>query len=198
LNRRPSDYKSDALPTELLRREDIVGEQRAVRIIIYHLDNMDHPKAVGDRSTLAIMLALHDAGFTVLVPFGENTRYDLVIDDGVRLGRVQCKTGRLKQGAVRFNACSSYAHHWTSTSRDRNYEGEIDYFAVHCPQTGGVYLIPIEHLRLRSRGSLRVEPPRNNQRRRIRSASEYEVCSIVLRRTTEAPGAIPGAPGSCA
>jgi hypothetical protein len=176
----------------------MVGQHRAVRSCIYHVDNMNHPKAIGDRSTLAIMLALRDAGFAVLLPFGENTRYDLVIDDGVRLGRVQCKTGRLKEGAVRFNACSSYAHHRSSTYRERNYEGEIDYFAVHCPQTGGVYLIPIENLRLRSRGSLRVEPPRNNQRRRIRSASEYELRSVVLRRPIEVPGAIPGARGSCA
>jgi PD-(D/E)XK endonuclease len=46
---------------------------------------MEHPKAKGDRSTLAIMLALSEAGYKVLVPFGENTRYDLVIDDGASL-----------------------------------------------------------------------------------------------------------------
>jgi hypothetical protein len=31
---------------------------------------------VGDRTTLAVMTALYSAGFIVLVPFGENTRYD--------------------------------------------------------------------------------------------------------------------------
>ena len=49
---------------------------------------MDHPKDTGDRTQLAIMLALRDAGYAVLVPFGENTRYDLVIDDGKSLARV--------------------------------------------------------------------------------------------------------------
>jgi len=53
------------------------------------------------------MLALREAGFAVLVPFGENTRYDLVIDDGERLARVQCKTGRLRSGAIVFKVCSS-------------------------------------------------------------------------------------------
>jgi PD-(D/E)XK endonuclease len=48
------------------------------------------------------MLALHDVGFAVLLPFGENTRYDLVVDDGAELRRVQCKTGRLYKGAIRF------------------------------------------------------------------------------------------------
>jgi hypothetical protein len=156
---------------------------------------VEHPKAIGDRSTLAIMLALQDAGFAVLPPFGENTRYDLVIDDGAHLARVQCKTGRLRQGAVRFKVCSSYAHHRNPNVRDRDYQGEIDYFAVHCPETGGVYLVLIEHMRLRNRGSLRVEPPRNNQRRGIRSAADYEIGSVVLRsgRITARPGAIPGA-----
>jgi PD-(D/E)XK endonuclease len=158
----------------------------------------EHPKDVGDKTTLAVILALRMTGHTVLVPFGENARYDLVFDDGSRLARVQCKTGRLKQGAVRFNACSSYAHHRNAGFRERDYQGEIDYFAVHCPQTGGVYLIPIEDLRLRSRGSLRVAPARNNQRRGIRSAADYELGSVVLRRATAAPGARPGARGSFA
>jgi hypothetical protein len=54
---------------------------------------MRDPKAIGDRSTLAIIFALQANGFDLLVPFGENTRYDLVIDDGTRLACVQCKTG---------------------------------------------------------------------------------------------------------
>jgi len=40
---------------------------------------VEHPKDIGDRTTLAIMLALRDVGFEVLLPFGENARYDLVI-----------------------------------------------------------------------------------------------------------------------
>jgi hypothetical protein len=69
------------------------------------------PKDVGDRSTLAVMLALSAAGYAVYLPFGENTRCDLIIDDGATLARVQCKTGRLRNGAVTFKTCSSYMHH---------------------------------------------------------------------------------------
>jgi hypothetical protein len=156
---------------------------------------MIHPKIIGDRSTLAAMLALESAGFKLLLPFGENIRYDLVIDDGVRLTRVQCKTGRLITGAVRFRVCSSYAHHASATTRYRDYEGEIDYFAVYCPETSGVYLVPIEDLPLKSQGALRVAAPRNSQRRRIRLASDYEIGSVDVRRpaATAGPGAIPGA-----
>jgi hypothetical protein len=38
---------------------------------------MEHPKGVGDRTTLALMLALREAGYSISVPFGENTRNDL-------------------------------------------------------------------------------------------------------------------------
>ena len=70
-----------------------------------------HPKDVGDRTQLCVMVALRELGYAVSVPFGENTRYDLVVDDGETLQRVQCKTGRLRGGAVRFATCSTYGHH---------------------------------------------------------------------------------------
>jgi PD-(D/E)XK endonuclease len=57
--------------------------------VVVTLGNMEHPKAIGDRSTLAIMLALRGAGFALYAPFGENTRCDLIVDDGMRLSR--CK-----------------------------------------------------------------------------------------------------------
>ena len=136
---------------------------------------MEHPKAKGDRATLAIMLALHDAGYELLVPFGENTRYDLVIDDGARLSRVQCKAGRLRDGGVIFSACSSYAHHPNPKMVKRSYLGEIDYFAVFCPDTGMSYLIPIEDAPVTRQGKLRIDPPRNNQHVGVRFAVDYEI-----------------------
>jgi hypothetical protein len=156
---------------------------------------MEHPKAVGDRSALASMLALHEAGYSVCVPFGENTRYDLVLDDGRRLARIQCKTGRLRSGAIRFNACSSYAHHPNPRLLQRSYLGEVDYFCIYCPDTSGVYLVPIDEVPLRRQGALRVEPPRNNQVRRIRFAADYEIGRVELRA---GPGGRPGAGESCA
>jgi hypothetical protein len=155
---------------------------------------MEHPKDVGDRSTLAIMLALRERGHGVYVAFGENTRADLVIDDGCRLLRVQCKTGRLRRGAVQFATASSYAHHRNPRSTRRTYVDEIDVFAVYCPQTGGVYLIPVEDVPTRTSARLRVDPSRNNQSRHIRRAASYEIARI----PTAGPGAHAGGSGSSA
>jgi hypothetical protein len=141
---------------------------------------MAHPKTIGDRTMLAVMLALHDAGYTVLLPLGENTRYDLVIDDGSSLTRVQCKTGRLREGAVRFSTCSSYGHHERSSPSRRDYRGDVDWFAVHCSETEGVYLVPIDELSSRVEAALRVEPARNGQRSGIRPAARYELRRVAV------------------
>jgi len=142
------------------------------------------------------MLALREAGYAISVPFGENTRYDLVIDGG-GLRRVQCKTGRLREGAVRFATCSSYVHHQRPRTPQRDYIGDVDCFAVHYPDTDGVYLIPIGAISTRREGSLRVDPSRNGQRKHIRLAALYEI-GRVTSRATQAPRAPSGARGSSA
>jgi hypothetical protein len=141
---------------------------------------MEHPKAVGDRSTLAIMLALREAGYAMYAPFGENTRCDLVIEDRAQLARVQCKTGRLRKGAVRFAVCSCYGHHRRPRESRRDYHGQVDFFAVYCPETAAVYLVPISDLPITTQGALRVEPPRNRQRKLIRYAAHYEIAKVQL------------------
>jgi hypothetical protein len=139
---------------------------------------VEHPKEIGDRSTLAAMLGLKAAGYALLVPFGENTRYDLVIDDGCALARVQCKTGRLRQGAVLFAVTSTYGHHRNPDTARRTYHGQIDYFAVYCPETAGVYLVPIAHVQTRTSARLRVLPARNAQEKFIRLAANYEIAKV--------------------
>ena len=156
---------------------------------------MTHPKDIGDTTTLAVMFALRRRGLSILVPFGENTRYDLAIDDGTRLLRVQCKTGRLRDGAVRFKVCSSYAHHPNPSVRNRNYRGQVDAFAVYCPETGDVYLIPIKDIANNWTGSLRVEWPRNGQRMGVRFAADYLVAEVTA--TGELAGRF-GAGAPCA
>ena len=157
---------------------------------------MEHPKRIGDRTTMAVMLAFAESGYVQYLPFGENTRRDLVIDDGSRLLRVQCKTGRLRGGAIKFSACSSYRHHRDAKMVTRDYLGQIDAFAVYCRETSAVYLVPIEAVLVRNNGSLRVEASRNNQRSRVRFAADYLVGTVAVSRpaavvpaTLEAAGA---------
>ena len=126
------------------------------------------------------MIALQRRGYGLYLPFGENTRIDLVVDIGHSLARVQCKTGRLREGAVRFAVSSSYSHHRRGPIARRDYHGDIDYFAVFCPETGEVYLIPISDIENRTMCALRVTQSRNGQKRRIRAASDYTIGVVRL------------------
>jgi hypothetical protein len=60
-------------------------------------------KSIGDLSEMAVALALARTGYLVSRPVGENRRYDLIIDKGGVLSRVQVKTGRLRNGAIVFH-----------------------------------------------------------------------------------------------
>ena len=54
------------------------------------------PKAVGERAQGKILARLMEYNFTILIPFGDSARYDLVIEKEGNFWRVQCKTGRIR------------------------------------------------------------------------------------------------------
>lgn len=83
--------------------------------------------------------------------------------------RVQCKRAWPVKGCLVFNT--------RSTDHGRGpqpYEGRADIFGVAYPPTDSVYLVPLDAV-ARFEGRLRLEPTRNNQRRGIRLAHEFEI-----------------------
>ena len=145
------------------------------------------PKAVGELSEVEVICALHRSGLGVLTPpFSDNLRYDCIVDDGERLSRVQVKTGRVGAGSIEFNACRTYWHRRASYS----YRGAIDFFGVWCAELGRVYMVPVDECGT-ALARLRLTPPRNGQRRRIRWAADYELRpgwrAVVPARVQEPP-----------
>ena len=136
-------------------------------------------KEMSERSEAIVIGRLVHAGYTMLKPYGENQRYDLVIEDADRkFWRVQCKTGWLSknQKTLQFNACSNhYAYTWQKSSMTRkHYRGDVEYFAVYSPDLDKVYLIPIEQAGT-NQGTLRLVPTANNQEKKVHWAKDYEV-----------------------
>jgi hypothetical protein len=131
-----------------------------------------HPVDVGLRTEAAILAELVRRGYQVLIPFGTNQRYDLVLDMSGEFIRAQCKKGRLRNGVVRFAARSVRVN--THGIFFRGYTGEIEIFLVHCPETNQIYAVPVDEVR-GTEGWLRVDPTRNGQRERIRWARDYEL-----------------------
>jgi PD-(D/E)XK endonuclease len=127
-------------------------------------------KRVGDISELRVMCDLVEAGYLVSIPFGENHRYDLIIEKDFVLSRVQVKTGRLRKGVVLFNCYSSHTHRGGAATR--MYTGEVEFFGVYCPDTDCTYLLPLSEMPVQQ-GMLRVAPPRNGQIKGLRWARNY-------------------------
>ena len=128
-------------------------------------------KAVGDISQAFVTAALLRSGKIILIPFGDNQRYDLVSDGPDGFKKIQVKTGRLINGAIRFRSCSSYAHRGRAR---KSYKGDADLFGVYCPDNDKCYIIPVDDVG-DSMVSMRISSTRNNQSKKVRLASEYEV-----------------------
>jgi hypothetical protein len=131
-----------------------------------------HPVDIGQRTEAAILSELVRRGYSVLLPFGVNQRYDLMLDLGERLVRAQCKTGRRRGGCIEFSTVSvrSNTKGWST----RNYVGEADLFLVSWPENGRIYAVPVGEAH-GTRFYLRVEPPANGQRHGVRFARDYEL-----------------------
>jgi hypothetical protein len=125
--------------------------------------------ARGNAAEGAVLNAFVQRGYGVLVPFGGGQPYDLVVELGSALLRVQCKRAWPSGGCLVFN--SRGTDHGNGR---RSYLGLADIFGVYFPQTDGVYLVPIDEVAA-SKGWLRVEPTRNNQKRGVRFAADFEI-----------------------
>ena len=129
----------------------------------------------GNLSEAKILAAFVAAGYLVSVPFGSGHKYDFVVDDSKRLLRVQCKTGRVKNGVLLFNAYSQSGN----GSVKMSYRGLADLLAVLNPEDDKVYLVPVEDVGVTD-VSLRLAPTLNGQSQRVRWAELYLLRPLVL------------------
>lgn len=98
-------------------------------------------KSHGERTEAVVLAELLKEGYVVLLPFGDNQRYDMVVESAGQFVRIQCKTGRMRGSAsFSFKVCSTYAHRGRP---QRTYSGDAEFFAVYLPDNGQVYMIPV-------------------------------------------------------
>lgn len=129
---------------------------------------------IGCLTVAKVLAGLLECGRHVLLPFGNVGRYDMVIDnrDG-SFSRVECKTGRLRNGTVLFKTESTGGYNYTGQAKA--YGDDADLFGVWCPETGKVYLMPVA---VAGKGScsLRVTDPKwPSNGSKIRWARDFEV-----------------------
>jgi hypothetical protein len=131
-------------------------------------------KTKGQITEASVALALLRKGKTILTPYGENQRYDLVIEEPSGVFKtIQCKTGRYKQGCIVFNLYSVIRDK-SGKYKKTKYANTVDYYGVYCPETDKCYLIPSVDVPS-IEGILRVEPRKIDNGHDTRWAKNYEI-----------------------
>ena len=137
------------------------------------MDGRKNTKRLGNVSEAKILASLLAAGHVVLQPYGDNQRYDLVIDDKGDFKRVQVKTGHLTE----FNSLSFSARSISSQGKNiSDYHGQIEFFGVYVPEIDKCYLFPISKIG-KSSANFRLAPPKKNYDCSGKYAVEYEIKS---------------------
>jgi hypothetical protein len=136
----------------------------------YHFMKTRNTKSIGQQSEVMLLAALVSRGYSVCIPYGDNERYDFVVDyDGVFL-RMQVKTGRVVDGVIVFNARSCGAKY----NSGMHYRGQCELFGVYVPSMNKSYILPVDEV-CTTAPSLRLIPPKNNHKKHIRWAKDYEI-----------------------
>lgn len=124
----------------------------------------------GDLTEAVVIAELKRRCIPVSLPFGDNERYDLIIETPAEeLLRVQVKTGWLSVGKVQFHAKSQHTNSQGNTYKP--YDDDVDLFLVYCHEIDMLYLVQADVFE--GSISLRVEEPKI-ENRRINWAHEFE------------------------
>jgi len=132
---------------------------------------MENKKSTGELSEAIIMAHLLKKGWSVSLPFGNNQRYDMILDNGDKLLKIQCKTAWFRDGCIHFQTASKNG--FTNVRTD--YHGQIDLFLVYYPVLQKVYCVDVK-LAGKNQMSLRIDdlkpkaPTKN-----VKWASDYEI-----------------------
>jgi hypothetical protein len=129
----------------------------------------------GAIAELKIATAAAELGVPVLRPLTDHCRYDLALEVGGSLLRVQCKWGALNspgsvvQVKLQSSRCTSAGYVRASYTED-----EIDLLAVYCGELDRCYLLPSALAARRKEIWLRVQAPLNGQRACLNDATQFE------------------------
>jgi len=106
-------------------------------------------KQQGELSELDFMRLMYSLNFIVSKPFGDNAKYDFIVDNNGTLNRVQVKSVNHVQSTGAASSNTRYrvllAH--GSKSKKKYSKTDIDLFAIHVIPTNDWYFIPVEEVK---------------------------------------------------
>ena len=142
---------------------------------------LDITQKKGLSTELHCLQDLTELGYQCLIPFGDSCKYDIAVDIGEKILRIQCKHSRWSTDTVQEKAAFEIAtcHQTTNTKKTTRYkysENEIDYFYTWFEGQG--YLVSIQE----ATGNTfrwRYEYPITGQKQGIHIANNYKIEEVL-------------------
>ena len=138
-------------------------------------------KILGNVTEMECMLECMKLGVQVSIPFGEDSRYDFIMDYNGKLYRIQSKhcseiiDDSNKVVAVKFKTVRQSGSNASIHTRTKYTKEEIDYFSTS--YKGKCYLVPVEQCS--NEKILRIKPPKNGQTKGISFLENYELSEVL-------------------
>jgi PD-(D/E)XK endonuclease len=117
-------------------------------------------KQQGDIAELKFMLLNQELGYVVSKPFGDNAKYDMIVDTGDNLERIQVKSTKRRDTSSGMD-CYNCVVCSGSDSKQRYLEEDIDYVAIFVIPENAWYKIPIKEINGKT---IKLYPHRKSQR----------------------------------
>lgn len=135
----------------------------------------------GALTELQVLTYLFGLGYQVSIPFGDNARYDLVLDIDNKLYKIQVKSASKtpNEGVYKID-CSRMRVNRGENVRKHYSSEEVDFFATMINEK--CYLIPQSEVS--DSKYLRFVPPKNGQTKGITFAVDYEAEVQINKITT--------------
>jgi len=112
-------------------------------------------KSQGELAEIKFLLRASEQGYPVSKPFGDNQKYDFILDNGNTLLKIQVKSTRQKlDSALSIKIGVGYGR----SSKKVYTENEVDFFALYLQCIDCFYIIPTKIIA--GRVSIRIHPHR--------------------------------------
>lgn len=125
---------------------------------------------IGSVSEAAILYSLVRAGFNVLKPWSNSSRFDFAIELDGQFWRIQCKTGTLTNNIICFRPFST-----STNGKRKGYRHEADFFFIYCKENGKIYFIDVANCA----SSRKVKFYLNPKSKQAKKAESYEFRGII-------------------
>ena len=133
-------------------------------------------KEKGNLTELLCLCEFAKLGIKVSIPYGEDCKYDFILDVNGHLLKVQCKTSQKLENLEGFSfKCESVVVTTKKITATKYTLNDIDFFATM--DENQCYLVPVEECGVRK--TLRYCYPSNGQKKGISLAENYKLEDMI-------------------